>query len=213
MPESTIVRGELEASSEGETRLVDGSGRTDETLEGTEVVERYGHAARPNAGSRLWFAVEGNRAYCIGSDGEGRPELAEGDSTLYNDDGVKVLLHEKTLESTGADSYKLTTNAGAELALDGKTFEATGADSYKLTTNAGAVLFLDGTTLKITGVTAIELGNGTLRKLIDERVIELYNQHTHNVSGIMSGPSSTNSAAPGTQLTEAGCATTITRAV
>jgi hypothetical protein len=87
-------------------------------------------------------------------------------------------------------------------------------DSVQIRSDDGATLLeLKGGKVTITA-TEIDLGSSSgIRKIIDERLLSLFNAHTHVITGVQTGGSTLTSAVPTTPLVVADCATTNTKAI
>ena len=136
-----IVRGILQAVTDGAVRLFSATGRPGETFSLREFLQHYGFASYPKAGAELVIAIEGNVITAIGSDDRRyRLALVEGEAALYDDLGQVVHL---TRDGIVVKSDKAVTVEAREVNL--------GSD------RAG------------------------LLALIDERILELLNAHTHTM--------------------------------
>lgn len=85
--------------------------------------------------------------------------------------------------------------------------------NLSVTVTGNATIDVTGTALVKSD--AVQLGSDTnIQKLIDERILAYYDQHTHSVPGITSGPNTATSAVPTVPLTPlvSGIATTKTKA-
>lgn len=175
MSDITIIRGVLKATTEGTTRVVSIDGRTDEALDKIEFLQHAGFASRPKMDVRVLVFIVGNRAFCIAEDDTAhRPELADGDMSIFTPSGVTVHLKDGN-----------------------KTIEATGFEKAIFTTTSGLEFKMDGTKLAVGGATEIDLGDGALQKLVDARIIPLLNGfitafNTHSGHGTGGTPPSVN---------------------
>jgi phage gp45-like len=217
-----MVRGIIKSIAEGKIKKVSASGRSDETFDEREYFQHYGFTSRPLKDGELILIREGNHIVAIASDDRRyRIAVEDGEVALYTDEGDKIhfkrgkeieIVCGNKLTATVENDVEITTKR-AKISASEKceiispdikltsdsTVEISG-DS-KVTINSDTKVEVNCDDVVING-SKVELGgsDGTMRKLIDERLIDLFNAHTHG--GLV----------PTSPLTLDAVATTITKA-
>lgn len=217
-----MVRGIIKSITEGKIKKVSASGRSEETFDDREYFQHYGFTSRPLKDGELILIREGNHIVAIASDDRRyRIAVEDGEVALYTDEGDKIhfkrgkeieIVCGNKLTATVDNDVEITTKR-AKISASEKceiispdikltsdsTVEISG-DS-KVTINSDTKVEVNCDDVVING-SKVELGgsDGTMRKLIDERLIDLFNAHTHG--GVV----------PVTPLTLDAVATTITKA-
>lgn len=218
----SMVRGIVKSITEGKIKKVSASGRSEETFDDREYFQHYGFTSRPLKDGELILIREGNHIVAIASDDRRyRIAVEDGEVALYTDEGDKIhfkrgkeieIVCGNKLTATVDNDVEITTKR-AKISASEKceiispdikltsdsTVEISG-DS-KVTINSDTKVEVNCDDVVING-SKVELGgsDGTMRKLIDERLIDLFNAHTHG--GVV----------PVTPLTLDAVATTITKA-
>lgn len=194
-----MIRGIIISVLEGVIKRFSAAGRPGESFAGREYLQHYGFTSRPRPGAEAVILRDGNHIVMIASD-DRRYRLAvqEGEVALYTDEGDKVhLRRNRIIEIVGGEKIIATT----------KVAEITAVTSATLTTPQATVVA--STRCQVTSP-EINLGGdrASLRTLIDERLLALFNSHTH--SGVQAGSGTTGG--PNTTLTQATTCTSITKA-
>ncbi len=179
-----MIRALISSVVEGVIKRFSAAGRPGETIDDREYLQHYGFTSRPLAGSEGVLICDGNHIVMIASDDRRyRISLVNGEVALYTDEGDKIHLKRgRIIEIDGGEQVNVIT----------KVAQVTASTSATITSPL------------------INLGGdrANLRALIDERVLALFNGHTH--SGVQTGGG--NSGTPNTALTLANCATSVTKA-
>ena len=188
------------------------TGRIGESLDDREYMDHYGFTSRPLPGAQAIAIGEGNLVYVIATeDTRYRPQIASGDACLYDYRGNRIWCEASGISETSPVEISETapvisetastsiTNAAPEINIEG---------SATVTVTAPDVNIEGSTEVAIT---APQLSLGTtnpadLYKLIDTRIIALFNAHTHP------DPQGGNSGIPTQQITLGECNTSLTGA-
>lgn len=180
-----MIRGIVNTVIEGFIKLFSAIGRIGETIDNREYFQHYGFTSRPQAGAEIIIIKEGNHYIAVASDDRRyRIALEEGEVALYTDEGDKIhLKRDKTIEIVSGN--KLIATVENEVELTTKTANVTA--SVSCTVNSPSVL-LGGS-------------HGTMRFIMDERLITWLLNHTHDGGGT-----------PGQALLAANVCTTVTKA-
>lgn len=202
-----MIRGIVTAVTEGVIKLFSGSGRSDETFEDREYLQHYGFTSRPLAGAELIIINEDNH-YCAVASDDRRYRIAveDGEVCLYTDEGDKIhFKRDKTIEIICGNKLTATVTNNVEVTC--KDAKVTVENSIEATCTTALVTASGSCQVESP---QINLGGdrGGLRTLIDDRLLSLFNNHTH--SGVQTG--SGTSGAPTTALTSAAVCTAITKA-
>jgi phage gp45-like len=195
-----MIRGIVESITEGLIKLFSASGRTGESFEGREYFQHYGFTSRPLPGAELIIIREGNHILGIASDDRRyRIALEEGEMAIYTDEGDKVHLKRGKIIDVICGN-KLNAVVTNEVDITTKVAKIAASTSCDITSPAVTV---NASTSVIVNAPAIQLGgsSGTMRAIIDERIMALYNDHTHG-----------SDSKPVTKLTSATVCTTISKA-
>lgn len=187
-----MIRAIIISVLEGMIKRFSASGRAGETFTDREYFQHYGYTSRPLPGAEGIIFREGNHIIMIASDDRRyRVALAEGEVALYDDQGQVIKLKDgKEIHIYGCD--KLTADVGVEAKITAPVANVIASTSCQVTS---PIINLGG-------------DRGSLRALIDERLLALFNAHTH--VGVQ--PGSGSSGGPNTTLTQATTCTTITKA-
>ena len=187
-----MIRAIILSVAEGVIKRFSATGRAGETFTDREYFQHYGYSSRTLPGAEGIVLREGNHIIMIASDDRRyRIALEEGEVALYDDQGQVIHLKRgKEIHIYGCD--KLTADVGMETKLNCPVVEVVASTSCQVTSPA------------------ISLGGDRdgLRALIDERLLAIFNAHTHG--GVQ--PGSGSSGAPNTTLTQGNTCTTITKA-
>jgi len=179
-----MIRGIIQMVIEGAIKRFTASGRSGETIADREYFQHYGFTSRPLAGAEAIVIREGNHLVMIASDDRRyRISLEAGEVAIYTDEGDKVHLKRgRKIEIVGGNEVTLTT----------KEAKVTASTACEVTSPAVTV-----------NASAIQMGGseGTMRAIIDERLVAWLTGHTHNGSPV-----------PDQSLTVGDVATTITKA-
>jgi phage baseplate assembly protein V len=187
-----VIRGIIQHVIEGVIKRFTAAGRAGETIADREYFQHYGFTSRPLAGAEGIIICEGNHVVMIASDDRRyRIALEDGEVCLYSDEGDHIRLKrgkEIYIKSGG----KLTAVIENEVSITTKAAKITASNSCEVTSPAVTV-----------NASAIQMGGseGTMRAIIDERLIAWLTNHTHN-----------GSPAPDQSLAVGDVATTITKA-
>ncbi|MDG4475444.1 phage baseplate assembly protein domain-containing protein [Thiovibrio frasassiensis] len=187
-----MIRVRITSMWEGVIKRFSASGRAGETFTDREVFQHYGYTSRPLPGAEGIADKDGNHIVLVASDDRRyRIPIEEGEVALYDDQGMVIHLKRgKEVHIYGCD--KLTADVGAEAKITAPVATVVAATSCQVTS---PIINLGG-------------DRGSLRSLIDERFLALFNGHNHG--GIQ--PGSGNSAGPNTTLTLGNTCTSITKA-
>ncbi len=179
-----MIRGIVNTVIEGLIKLFSASGRTGETIDNREYFQHYGFTSRPLPGAEIIIIREGNHFIAIASDDRTyRLAVEEGEVALYTDEDDKIhLKRDKTIEIVSGN--KLIATVENEVELTTKTAKVNASVSCQIESPS------------------IILGSQvTTRFLVDERIIALFNGHTHEGGGPVQQMSS---SAICTAITKAG---------
>lgn len=179
-----MIRGIIVSVLEGVIKRFSASGRAGESFTNREYLQHYGYTSRPQPGAEAIIIREGNHIVMIASDDRRyRISIEEGEVALYTDEGDKIhLRRNRIIEIAGGEQVIVTTKVAEIVAT---------------------------TRCQVTSP-EINLGGNrsVLKALIDERLLALFNSHTH--SGVQVGGGSTGT--PNTTLSLASTCTSITKA-
>lgn len=202
-----MIRGIVSAVTEGVIKLFSAAGRSDETFQDREYMQHYGYTSRPLPGAELVIVNEGNHYLAIASDDRRyRIAIENGEVCIYTDEGDHIRF-KRGMEIYIESGNKL--NAVIENEVDITTQVALVNASTSCTVISPVVQVTAETSCQVTSP-VINLGGDrdSLRELIDERLMAIFNNHVH--SGVDAG--SGTSGPPTSTLTEANVCTTITKA-
>lgn len=179
-----MIRAIIKSVVEGMIKRFSATGLPGQTFDDREYLQHYGYTSRPLPGAEGILIREGNHIVMIASDDRRyRIRLEAGEVALYTDEGDKVhLKRNREIEVVGGNKITVTTQVATITASTSATVTS-------------PVINLGG-------------DRAGLQALVDERVLALFNGHTH--SGVQAG--SGNSGAPNTALTLANCCTDVTKA-
>lgn len=182
-----MIRGIVQSVMEGLIKRFSAAGRLGETFANREYFQHYGFTSRPLSGAEMIIIHEGNHYIAIASD-DRRYRLAveDGEAALYTDEGDKIhLKRDKTIEIVSGN--KLVAVVENDVEITSKTATITASETAAVTSPEVTVQAATSCTIVSPRVVlnsdSVELGVGTLRKLIDERLIATYNAHTHTLFG------------------------------
>ena len=192
-----MIRGIVKSVTEGLVKLFSCSGRTGETIDAREYMQHYGFTSRPLAGAEIIIINEGNHYIAVASeDRRYRLAIEDGEVALYTDEGdqvhmkrdntIHVVCGNKLLAEV-ANDVEVTTTLAVVTASESAVVNTATAQvmaGTSATVTAPVIAANAATSCTVTSP-QINLGGDRsgLRKLIDERIIELFNLHTHTVSG------------------------------
>jgi len=180
-----MIRGIVIAVIEGFIKLFSASGRTDESFDQREYFQHYGFTSRPLPGAEIIIIREGNHILAIGSDDRRyRLSIVEGEVALYTDEGDKIhLMRNKTIHIVSGN--KLIADIANEVDINTKAAKVVATTSCDVTSPA---VTINAAVSCIINSPSVLLGgsSGTPRFLVDERMIALYNGHTHGASPVPS---------------------------
>ena len=179
-----MIRGIITSVVEGMIKRFSASGRTGETISNREYMQHYGLTSRPLSGAEGIIIKNGNHYIMVASDDRRyRLAIENGEVALYTDEGDTIHLKR------------------------GKVIEIIAGEQLVITTKVAGITAASSTTVTSPKVTVaspeINLGGdrAALQALVDERLLALFNAHTHG-----GGP------VPDVQLSQADSCTTITKA-
>lgn len=187
-----MIRGIILSMAEGVIKRFSATGRAGETFTDREYFQHYGYSSRTLPGAEGIIFREGNHIIMIASDDRRyRIALEEGEVALYDDQGQVIKLKRgKEVHIYGCD--KLTADVAKETTVTSPVATVVASTSCQVTS---PIINLGG-------------DRGSLRALIDERLLAIFNAHTHG--GVQ--PGSGTSGGPSTTLTQGNTCTTITKA-
>lgn len=194
-----MIRGIVNTVIEGLIKLFSASGRTGETIDNREYFQHYGFTSRPKAGAEIIIIKEGNHYIAVASD-DRRYRLAveEGEVALYTDEGDKIhLKRDKTIEIVSGN--KLIATVENEVAITTKAAKVTASVSCEVTSPTVTVNASTSCTINSPSV-LLGGSSGTMRFIMDERLIAWLLNHTHDGGGT-----------PGQALLAANVCTTIVK--
>lgn len=172
-----MIRGIVIWVVEGYIKLFSAIGRIGETFTNREYFQHYGFTSRPKEGAEIIIIKEGNHYIAVASDDRRyRIAVEEGEMAIYTDEGDKVHLKRgKNIEVVCGN--KLTATVTNEVDITTKVAKIAATTSCEIT--SPAVTVVASTSVGVNSP-AITLGSqGTTYALIDERLITLYDNHTH----------------------------------
>lgn len=177
---------------EGVIKRFSATGRAGESFCDREYFQHYGYTSRPKPGAEGVIFREGNHIIMVASDDRRyRIALDEGEVALYDDQGQVIKLKRgKEIHIYGCD--KLTADVGVEAKVSSPIATVVASTSCQVTS---PIINLGG-------------DRAGLLALIDERLLALFNAHTHG--GVQ--PGSGSSGGPSATLTLGNTCTTITKA-
>ncbi len=179
-----MIRGIIQQVIEGAIKRFTASGRSGETIADREYFQHYGFTSRPLVGAEAIIIREGNHIVMIASDDRRyRIALEAGEVAIYTDEGDKVHLKR---------GRKIEIVGGNEVSLNTKAAKVTASTACEVTSPAVTV---NGSSIQLGG------SEGTMRAIIDERLIAWLISHTHNGSPV-----------PDQSLASSEVCTTITKA-
>jgi phage gp45-like len=196
-----MIRGIVISVWEGFIKLFSATGRTDESFDQREYFQHYGFTSRPQTGAEIIIIREGNHIIAVASD-DRRYRLAveNGEVAIYTDEGDKVHLKRgNNIEVVCGN--KLTATVENEVDITTKVAKLTASTSCEVDSPAVTINAVTGC---IINSPSVQLGgsSGTMRAIIDERILTWLSTHTHNGSPV---PDQTLALANvGTSITKAG---------
>jgi phage gp45-like len=173
-----MIRGIVNAVTEGFIKLFSAAGRYEETIEEREYFQHYGFTSRPLPDAELIIINEGNHYIAVASD-DRRYRLAveNGEVALYTDEGDKIhLKRDKTIEIISGN--KLVATVENEVDITTKTANITASESCTVT--SPVVKAIASASCEVESPVILLGSQSTTRYLVDERFITTYNTHTHN---------------------------------
>lgn len=179
-----MVRGMIKSVVEGVIKRFSATGMIGQDIDDREYLQHYGYTSRPLEGAEAVIIRDGNHIVMIASDDRRyRIKLEAGEVALYDDLNQKVHLTRTGIE----------VESPAKITATAPLIEAHASTS--------ATVFSP----------AINLGDqrAELLALIDERLLALFNNHTHD--GVQTGGGTSGKPNSGS-LTLANCCTTVTKA-
>jgi hypothetical protein len=202
-----MIRGIVKQVIEGFIKLFSASGRTDESFDNREYFQHYGYTSRPLPGAEIIIIKEGNHIIAIGSDDRRyRLSIEEGEVALYTDEGDSIhMKRDKTIHIVSGN--KLIADIANEVDINTKVAKVVATVSCDVTSPLATV---NAATSCIINSPSVLLGgsSGTMRFIVDERLLALFNNHVH--TGVQTGGGS--SGAPSQGLTQGNVCTSIAKA-
>jgi|DewCreStandDraft_5_1066085.scaffolds.fasta_scaffold03034_7 phage gp45-like len=178
-----MIRAIIQSVVEGVIKRFTAIGRKDEVISNREYIQHYGFSSRPLPGAEGVIMKEGNHYIMIASDDRRyRMQIEAGEVILYTDEGDKIHL------KRNKEIHIQTGN--------------------QLTINSQNKVYIQSPAVEIMSEN-ITLGNGTLKRLIDERLKPIFDNHRH--SNVSAG--FFNSGPPTTPLNLDECSTTQVKGV
>lgn len=192
-----MIRAIIQQVKEGVIKLFSAAGMPDETFTNREYFQHYGFTSRPLSGAEGIIIKEGNHIIMIASDDRRyRIALLDGEVCIYTDEGDFIRF------KRGKEIYIKSGNklkADIENDVEVNTKRALVAASESATVQTVNAIITASTMCQINSPQVNLSSDRTeLRRLIDARFKELFNQHTH--SGVQTGSNSTG--VPTQQISE-----------
>lgn len=181
-----MIRAIIQSVVEGVIKRFTAAGRFNETIIDREYFQHYGFTSRPQSGAEGVVINEGNNFIMIASDDRRyRLPIVNGEVRIYTDEGDNIYF-QRGKQITITSGNKLVANIANEADINAPIVNVNASTSCTITSPL------------------INLGDArsVLRQLIDERLLALYNDHTHGESG-----------PPSPQLTSANTCTSIVKAI
>jgi phage gp45-like len=181
-----MIRGIVQSVVEGVIKRFIASGRTGETITDREYMQHYGFTSRPLQGAEAVIIKEGNHILMIASDDRRyRIAIEDGEVCMYTDEGDYIrFLRGKTLH----------VNTGNKLLIDATNDVE--INTATAVVNSSTKCQVNSPEINLSG------DRGDLRRMVDERLLSIFNGHTHNGGSV-----------PDQQLTTGTTCTDITRAL
>lgn len=202
-----MIRGIVKQVIEGFIKLFSATGRTDESFDQREYFQHYGFTSRPLSGAEIIIIKEGNHIIAIGSDDRRyRIALEDGEVALYTDEGDFIhLKRDRTIHIVSGN--KLIADIANEVDINTKAAKVVATVSCDVTSPLTTV---NAATSCIINSPSVLLGgsSGTMRFIIDERLLALFNNHVH--TGVQAGGGS--SGTPSQGLSQGSVCTSIAKA-
>jgi phage gp45-like len=175
-----MIRGIVNAVTEGLIKLFSSSGRTGEVYDDREYFQHYGFTSRPLNGAEIIIINEGNHYLGIAScDRRYRLAVENGEVALYTDEGDHIhLKRNKIIEVISGN--KLIATVENEVDITTKVAKINASTSCEITSPSVTV---NASGSCVVNSPSIVLGEGATRTIVDERAIPVYNQHTHPGDG------------------------------
>ena len=196
----TVLRVIIDRVVEGAIKRLDARARLDEAVANREYFQHYGYTSRPLPGAEGLLVREGGVVYMVASDDRRyRVAIEDGEVCLYTDEGDKIHFHRnRIIEIVG----------GAKVVINTTEAEVNASASTTINTPLAVV---NATTSATVNSPAINLGGerGGMRKMIDERLKAVFDDHVH--TGVE--PGGGNSGPPSAALVLDSVATDVTRGI
>ncbi len=185
-----MIRGIIQSVVEGLIKRFTASGRPDETITNREYFQHYGYTSRPLADAEAVIINEGNHFVMIASDDRRyRIAIEAGEVCLYTDEGDHIRF------KRGKEIY---IKSGNKLTVDA---------TNQVTITAPVAIVTTSTRCQVTSPEINLSGDRVgLLRLIDERLLAIFNAHTHPEHDGF------NTGTPTQTLSTANTCTNITRA-
>jgi len=148
-----VIRVGITSIREGAIRRFNATGRPGETFEDGTFLQQYGLASRPKANSAEGLVIKkGNGVYLIATgDRAVTIELADGEVALHTDEGDNIHLKRDRI---------IEVNGGEKVIVNTKVAEINATTSAKIVSPV------------------VELGDGALKKLVNEEIVTKINAAT-----------------------------------
>jgi len=180
-----MIRGIVKSVVEGLIKRFSATGRIDEDIDDREYFQHYGFTSRPLEDAEIIIISEDNHVIAIASDDRRyRIAIEDGEVALYTDEGDTIhLKRDNTIEI-----------------ISGNKLIATVENEVEITTKTATI---NATESCVVNCPSVQLGgsSGTMRFLMDERLIAWLTGHTHNSGSV-----------PDQELPQANVCTSIVKA-
>jgi phage gp45-like len=161
-----MIRGIVKSVWEGMIKRFSASGRPGETIANREYFQHYGFTSRPLPGAEIIIIREGNHFVSIASDDRRyRVAVEAGEVAIYTDEGDKV-------------HFKRGKNIEV---VCGNKLKATVANEVEVFTKTAIINASVG--VQVASPSILLGSQGTTYALVDQRLLNLYNNHSHGIDG------------------------------
>lgn len=180
-----MIRAIIKSVVEGVVKRFSATGLIGQDIDNREYLQHYGYTSRPLEGAEAIIIRDGNHIVMIASDDRRyRISLEAGEVALYTDEGDKIhLKRNRHIEIIGGEKITATTKvaeitATTSAAITSPVVTITAADSVTATTKVATI---NASEYCQVNSPQINLGGDRdgLRSIIDERLIALFNGHSH----------------------------------
>lgn len=185
-----ITRGKVLQSSPGRRTTVQVALLAGEVKNGVELLLPYGMSALPPAGDVLALQILGSRDHMVvlcSDDTSLRITDLQATEFGFRDARVQqIVFRDDRIEITTPLKVVVTATGDVDVSAGGKV-NVTAATDVDVTATAGTVNVIAATAVKLTAP-VINLGSAgeTLRKLVNDQFVALFNSHIH--IGVTTGP-------------------------